>query len=429
MRKTVRIVCLLALGVGLAPAPAPAQGSAIPRELALDTALRLAWDRNPLLHAAASAVEASEGDRLEASQRPNPAMTFESEGVPLFESTRPPWFDGQELTLRLDQEIETAGRRRLRAELADAGVAIARARWEDEWRRVALEVRRSYFAAVLAKADLAVAQVTLDEIDRVISVNRARLEQGEISGVDVRRLQVERLRFVDDVFAAQLALRNAKSALLALLNAPDLALDFDVTEPLAPLPGRGRAPTSEPALAQAMAVRPDLAALRLELEQADTETRLQRARRTPNVTVGGGYTRVLGANAVVFGVTVPLRIFNRNQGGVARAEAEGRRAAQLTDAAATRVRLDVQQALNALDVSAARVDYIEREYLRNAEQTRDTVLASYRLGAADLIDLLDSQRGFRDTVRTYNRALYEYQLSVFQLDAATGAAPGQPEEQ
>jgi cobalt-zinc-cadmium efflux system outer membrane protein len=295
MRKTVRIVCLLALGVGLAPAPAPAQGSAIPRELALDTALRLAWDRNPLLHAAASAVEASEGDRLEASQRPNPAMTFESEGVPLFESTRPPWFDGQELTLRLDQEIETAGRRRLRAELADAGVAIARARWEDEWRRVALEVRRSYFAAVLAKADLAVAQVTLDEIDRVISVNRARLEQGEISGVDVRRLQVERLRFVDDVFAAQLALRNAKSALLALLNAPDLALDFDVTEPLAPLPGRGRAPTSEPALAQAMAVRPDLAALRLELEQADTETRLQRARRTPNVTVGGGYTRVLGA--------------------------------------------------------------------------------------------------------------------------------------
>jgi cobalt-zinc-cadmium efflux system outer membrane protein len=422
-------VCLLALGVGLAPAPAPAQGSAIPRELALDTALRLAWDRNPLLHAAASAVEASEGDRLEASQRPNPAMTFESEGVPLFESTRPPWFDGQELTLRLDQEIETAGRRRLRAELADAGVAIARARWEDEWRRVALEVRRSYFAAVLAKADLAVAQVTLDEIDRVISVNRARLEQGEISGVDVRRLQVERLRFVDDVFAAQLALRNAKSALLALLNAPDLALDFDVTEPLAPLPGRGRAPTSEPALAQAMAVRPDLAALRLELEQADTETRLQRARRTPNVTVGGGYTRVLGANAVVFGVTVPLQIFNRNQGGVARAEAEGRRAAQLTDAAATRVRLDVQQALNALDVSAARVDYIEREYLRNAEQTRDTVLASYRLGAADLIDLLDSQRGFRDTVRTYNRALYEYQLSVFQLDAATGAAPGQPEEQ
>jgi cobalt-zinc-cadmium efflux system outer membrane protein len=429
MRKTVRIVCLLALGVGLAPAPAPAQGSAIPRELALDTALRLAWDRNPLLHAAASAVEASEGDRLEASQRPNPAMTFESEGVPLFESTRPPWFDGQELTLRLDQEIETAGRRRLRAELADAGVAIARARWEDEWRRVALEVRRSYFAAVLAKADLAVAQVTLDEIDRVISVNRARLEQGEISGVDVRRLQVERLRFVDDVFAAQLALRNAKSALLALLNAPDLALDFDVTEPLAPLPGRGRAPTSEPALAQAMAVRPDLAALRLELEQADTETRLQRARRTPNVTVGGGYTRVLGANAVVFGVTVPLQIFNRNQGGVARAEAEGRRAAQLTDAAATRVRLDVQQALNALDVSAARVDYIEREYLGNAEQTRDTVLASYRLGAADLIDLLDSQRGFRDTVRTYNRALYEYQLSVFQLDAATGAAPGQPEEQ
>ena len=124
-----------------------------------------------------------------------------------------------------------------------------------------------------------------------------------------------------------------------------------------------------------------------------------------------------------FAVTVPLQIFNRNQGGVARAEAERRRAAQLAEAASTQVRLDVQQALNAMELNAARVDYIEREYLQNAEQTRQTVLASYRLGAATLIDFLDAQRAFRDTVRTYNRALYEHRLSLFQLAAAVGAAP------
>lgn len=291
-------------------------------------------------------------------------------------------------------------------------------------------MRRAYFGAVLAKAELAVAQATLDEIDQVISLTRARLAQGEISGVEVRRLQMERLRFVDDVFAAQLALRNAKSALLALLNAPDLAAAFDVTEPLAAPAGATRAPDRRAVEAQAIAGRPDLSAARRAVQQADTQTRLQRALRSPNITVGGGYRRDFGSDAVVFGVTLPLQIFNRNQGGVATADAERRRAAYLTEAAAIQVRLDVQRALNAVEVSATRVAYIEREYLQNAEQTRETVLASYRLGAADLIDFLDAQRAFRDTVRTYNRALYEHRISLFELAAATGQpAVPTPEEQ
>jgi len=84
------------------------------------------------------------------------------------------------------------------------------------------------------------------------------------------------------------------------------------------------------------------------------------------------------------------------------------------------VLLDVQQAINAVDVAAARVEYIEREYLTPSRESRDIVTAAYRLGSADLIDLLDAQRAFRDTLRTYNRALYERRVSLFQLAAATG---------
>jgi cobalt-zinc-cadmium efflux system outer membrane protein len=125
---------------------------------------------------------------------------------------------------------------------------------------------------------------------------------------------------------------------------------------------------------------------------------------------------------VVFGVTVPLPLSNRNQGGVARAEAERRQAANLATATATGVLLEVQQAVNAVDVSRARVTYIEREYLTPSRESRDIVLAAYRLGTADLIDFLDAQRAFRDTLRTYNRALYEQRLGLFQLAAATGGA-------
>jgi cobalt-zinc-cadmium efflux system outer membrane protein len=313
------------------------------------------------------------------------------------------------------------------------GVTSAEATFQDQQRRLELDVRRSYFGVVLAKADVEVAQVALDEIDKVITLNRARNQQGEISGGEVRRIQVERLRFVDDLFNAQLALRNARSTLLALLNASDLGVEFDVTESLAPNPSTSSIAQTPPVAAldvaalrtQALALRPDLQAAQRDVQRADTETQLQRALRTPNVTVGGGYRRDFGSNAVVFGVTVPLPFSNRNQGGVARADAERRQAANLAAAAATTVLLDVQQALNAADVSRARVQYIEREYLTPARESRDIVLASYRLGSADLIDFLDAQRAFRDTLRTYNRALYDQRVSLFQLASASGGASTQ----
>ncbi len=417
-------------------ASAYGQELVIPPRLTLEEALRLAQERNPNLAAARNAVEVAEAGRIDARIRPNPAVSFGSEGYPLFEPSRPSFINNQELTLRFDQEIELAGRRRLRTEAAEVGVSAAQATFRDQERRLAFEVRRAYYAVVLAKADLEVARVALDEIDKVISLNRARYQHGEISGGELRRIQVERLRFVDDQFAAELAWRNARSSLLALFNAGDLAAEFDVVESLNPADSPAPRPQAPPRAAtgpdtatlraQALAARPDLLAAQREVQRADTETRLQRALRTPNVTVGGGYKRDLGVNAVVFGLTVPLPLFNRNLGGVARAEAERRQAANRAAATATGVLLDVQQAINAIDVARARVDYIEREYLKPSRESRDIVLASYRLGTADLIDFLDAQRAFRDTARTYNRALYEERISTFALAAALGTPTIQP---
>lgn len=403
----------------------------VPARLSLEEALRLASERNPNLAAARNSVEIAEAQRIDARLRPNPAVSFESAGYPLFESARPSFGNNQELTFRFDQEIELAGRRRLRTQAAEGGISTAEAAFQDQRRRLEFDVRRGYFGVVLAKADLEVARTALEEIDRVIGLNRARYEQGEISGGELRRIQVERLKFVDDVFGSQLALRNARSALLALFNAPDLSVEFDVVETLnvaeSTTPGPP-GPLAPPPLdaaslrAQALSLRPDLLAAQRAEERAETETRLQRALRTPNLTVGGGYRRDFGTNAVVFGVTVPMPFSNRNQGGVARADAERRQAVNLATAAASSVLLDVQQAINAADISRERVTYIEREYLTPSRESRDIVLASYRLGTADLIDFLDAQRAFRDTLRTYNRALYDQRLGLFQLTAATGGS-------
>jgi cobalt-zinc-cadmium efflux system outer membrane protein len=269
----------------------------------------------------------------------------------------------------------------------------------------------------------------------VIALNRARLQQGEISGAELRRLQVERLRFVEDVFAADLAVKNARSALLALLNAPTLDQPLELTDGLKATPAEATgtlaagpvdAPGAPRLLAQALGLRPDVLAARNDQVQAETSTRLQRALRTPNITVGGGYQNNFGSDGVAFGVTVPLPFFNRNEGGIARADAERRAADARAAATATAVRLEVQRALNAVETNTARVEYIEREYLTNAQESRDIVLESYRLGVANLIDFLDAQRAFRDTQRTYNRALFDQRVSLFELAAAVGRPDGQP---
>ena len=432
MRNTVRDIATCVAVCVVFVSPSRAQDAAIPSQLTLADAVRISLERNPGLAATRNGVEIAEANRLDLSRRPNPALTVESEGYPLFESNRPAFFNNQDLTVRFDQEIELAGRRGLRTQAGDLSVEAARARFDNERRLLTLQVQRVYFQAVLAKADRDVSNASLEEIDRALVLNRARFEQGETSGGDVRRLQVERLRFVDDVFAAELALRNARSALLVLLNVADLGQNFDVVEtldvstPADPLAGLANvALGGAPFVADAIARRPDVAAAQRELARTETETRLQRALRTPNVTAGGGYRRSFGTNAVVFGATVPLPLFNRNQGGVARAEAELRQATNLALVTEAGVRLEVQQALNAVAINRERVDYIQREHLTNARESRDIVEASYRLGAADLIDFLDAQRAFRDTLRTYNRALYEQRISMFDLAAAAALPAAQ----
>ncbi len=432
-------VLYCAVGILGAP-PSDAQEVVVPAQLSLSQAVTTALERNPALAAVRSEVDIAAGNLVAASQRLNPALTIDSSGYPYTQTNRTAANNNREVSVRIDQEIEFAGRRSLRTRAAQAGVDTASARLEDARRLLTLEVQRAYFQAVLATADRDVARASLDEIDRALGLNKARFEQGEISGGELRRLHVERLRFVDDVFAAELALRNARSALLALMNVTALGQTFEVIEPLAASPATA-VPTAPgivsavlpaaiggeaPLLAaEAVARRPDVLAAQSEVLRADTETRLQRALRTPNLTLGGGYSRNSGTHAILVSATVPLPFFSRNQGGVQRAEAERQQAASRARSLELRVRLDVQQAANAVDVNRERVQHIEREYLTTARESRDIIQASYRLGAADLIDFLDAQRAFRDTVRTYNRALYDQRLSLFELDAAvatTGAS-------
>ena len=417
------LLCIaIVLGAIRIQAQEQGEGSDIPSALTLGNAVHLAVDRNPTLAAAKNEIQAAEGDRVAASKRLNPAFSLQFEDFPI--NTHPgPFFDVQEITSRVDYEIERGGRRKLRTEAASQALTAQKLAYEDQTRLMRLEVERVFYQTILAKSNLEAAELILDQVERTISLNQVRYREGEISALELNRIEVEKLKFQDDVFQADLALRNAKSSLLALLNAPDLSRDVDVVGAL-PVnyqnhePGLPpQAPISE-LIGMALKQRPDIAARVEERRRADTETRLQRALRSPNITVGGGYKRNLTDNTVVFGVTIPLKIFNRNEGEIMRADAEQMRAVNLVAAVQKDVQLDVQKAQNAVEINRQRVEYIRTQQLKRAEEASQVTFQSYNLGGATLIEYLDAQRTYRDALRIYNQALFDERLSLYELSSS-----------
>ena len=256
----------------------------------------------------------------------------------------------------------------------------------------------------------------------MIGLNRTRFEQGEISELELTRIEVERLRFADDAFQARLEVRNAKATLLALLYAPDLGADLQILGDLTKTPKLDIQPDASPAEMYriASAVRPDLRGALAEMDRSAAQNRFQRAIASPNITVGGGYKRNGPDNSLVVGITIPLPVSDRNQGGILRSEAEIRRAGNLAAAARNQIELEIRQAYNAFQVNRERVEYIRSQQLGQAEKASEVTRAAYRLGGAPLMDYLDAQRRYRDTMRVFNQALFDERLSRFALAAAIG---------
>jgi outer membrane protein, heavy metal efflux system len=398
----------------------------VPEQLDLRKAIEVAIANNPQLKAFRNEIEIAEAERVDASKRLNPAFSTYFEDYRLFHSDMGPFFQTQEITVRLDQEIETAGKRRLRTQAVELRTQAQKAEYDNARRTLILEVRRAYFQSVLAQTNLEVAEAVIQEIDRVIELNRARFEKGDISGVELKRVEVERLKFMDDVFAARLALINAKNTLLALLGLPPADVSFRLSGVLTLEPKAADSDGIPPVLTlpdlerQAFAKRPDLMASMFEQERADTETLHQRALRSPNITLTGGYKRNLLDNTVVFGITFPLKLFNRNEGGIARAAAEKARSENMAAYTRQQILLDIRKAHNAVEINRQRVAYIEKESITKADESRQIVLAAYRLGEIDLINLLDAERAYRETRKIHLQALYDYRMSLYELGSSIG---------
>ena len=237
--------------------------------VAVDDALRIALQQNPTVRAQQAALTSTKAGEVSAALRPNPSMNF------LAEQFRP----GQsqqdtQYTVNVGQPIELGGKRGRRIDSAKAATQVAGYQLEDVRRQVTLQVKSAFAGALIAREQLALAQENVKTLDDTERIQRLRAEKGDISELELLRIQVQRFTFERDAADARQALAAAKIALRAAAGAQAIAEEFEVVGEL----GFKDVSLDKSALMRrALDNRPDLRAAEADRERARADHRLARA--------------------------------------------------------------------------------------------------------------------------------------------------------
>jgi cobalt-zinc-cadmium efflux system outer membrane protein len=380
-----------------------------------------ALERNLALLAQRYEISIAEARQLQARLRPNPRLNVENNFLDVFGANSGP---GQapagpaETDTVVFFEIETAGKRRLRTEVARQAAASAREAFLDARRTLILEVQNAYLDLVLARENVRTLRDILQTFENLVKINKTRYEAGEIARVELLRSEVAALQFHNQLRQGELRARQEAVRLQRLMGRPAPAADFDVAAELRrDEPAKG----VEELVAAALAARPDLAALRRELERLDAEVRLQRALALPNVDFGFShhkqYIGPFPGQTAGFRFEIPLPLLNRNQGEIERARQEREQAAARVRALEQQIRAEAASAWEQHLTARQLLESIEKEMIAQAVRVRDIIQFSYRRGEASFIDLLDAQRTLSEAMRGYNEARVEYARTLYLLDA------------
>src|SRR5439155_1024614 len=304
-----------------------------------------------------------------------------------------------------------------------AAKRVAEAQLADAVRRLKLDVAVAAIDVLEAKAKLRLARENLDMLSRLVELNERRLTSGALPPLEVTRSRVAMLQYRGSVKAAELTVAQSRLKLQTLVGrgAGDRLVDVD--EPLGPTPSA--TPADLTALqAAARTYRPDVRALQSDQARTQSDLRLQIAQGRVDYTVGAEYRRQQGVNgtgnSAGFFVSVPLPIFNRNQGEIARAEAGQTKAGRSLAALETNVAGEVASAYQEFESARLLLAEMERDLLQPAADARATTTYVYQAGATSLLDVLDAQRAFNDTMDTYYSAQAAYRRAEARLTLVAG---------
>ena len=411
-RIVVAVCCLALLGAGAAVHAQERLSS-----LTLEQALRLASETNPNVRAKEFELKAVGAGEITAGLRPNPTANFLAEQFGGASSA-----SQTQYTINIGQPIELGGKRQRRIDSATAQTKVTAHELADLRRQIDFQVKKTFTDILVAKDALALSEQNLSALDEREKIQRLRAEKGDLSGLELLRIQVQRFAFERDAADARQALRAAKIGLRSLIGADKVTDDFDAA---GSLELRQSSYTQSELYRRALDTRPDIRAAEAARNKAKADINLAKANAWWDVTPQVEYQRIGPDNTIGFGFGLPLRIFDRNQGEIARTRADALRVDAVRDAVVIRALSEVDTALAAVDTERGKVEVLRDTYLPKAKQARETVEFAYRRGGVSLLDYLDAQRTYRETALQYLQALGNYQTAIYLLEAAVGAPLGQ----
>jgi len=392
----------------------------------------LNWDQikqkfeagNPTLKAAKMGIDESRAAEITAYLRPNPDFSVTADGFQITKNAgvwRP--LSGVVETPGISYLHERQNKRELRRDQAKETTTIAESSYLDQERGLVFTLRSAFVQTLQAKAILQNARANLDYWDKELGVNRARLMAGDIAQVDLDRLELQRIQFESDFENALVSLRTAKIQLLMLLNDRTPLEQFDVT---GPFDFRQEIRPLSEFRTIALEGRPDLkvAIQNVDLAKITHDLAVANGSTDPTYSIWWSNNPSFAnpfANETIGGsISIPLRIFDRNQGEKERTQIDITRNQRLRDAAEAQVFNDVDSAYFTLVQNVNLLRPFKTRYLKLASDTRDRVSFSYENGGSSLLDYLDAEKSYRDTSLSYLNLIGSYLTAAAQMNMAVG---------
>jgi len=419
MQQIIRRVCVAALLAAGFTSQARAQ-----KALTWDEVRARFEANNPTLLADKVSIDESKAQQITAYLRPNPQLTLSADGTQIA-PRKGVWepFRGTYETPGISYLHERQHKRELRLESAQKGTLIAESNHADLERTLLFDLRGAFVSTLQAKVVLQLTKDNLAYYDNVLDISRTRFSVGDIAQIDLDRLELQRVQYESDVQSAEVNLRTAKIQLLTLLNdrTPieqiDVVGPFDFNDQLMPRDDFRKI---------ALDTRPDLKAALEAVDKAQTDHKLAVANGSTDPILSAWYTHnssnnnPFGINTLGVSVSIPLRIFDRNQGEKLRTQLDIDRNEKLTGAAQALVFSDVDSAYAVVNSNVILLQPYKAKYLQQAVRVRDTVFFAYQHGGASLVDFLNAQSEYRTVELSYVNLIGSYLTAAAQLNLAVG---------
>ena len=422
--RKIGVHVVVTLALACAPISSAFAQSTGPTSITLDEAIQMALQHNHNMLAARTTIQQSEAEETTANLRPNPTLFADWEYLPLGSPSKqnPNLYPGvstndylknnTEADIGLSYLIERGKKRQHRLQAARDITAQTRSLVADNERGLTFNTASLFVNAQLAESALELADKDLKSFQKTVDLGELRYNKGAISEDDYLKIKLQLLQFETDYQQAELAKVQALSDLRQLLGYESVSADYDVAGPFDYQPLKGNL---EDFQLKALQNRPDLRAAQQGVTAARSQYELQRAIGKQDVTVQGNYSHVNGINAANFLGSIPLPIFNRNQGEIARTRIAITQAQEQEKATNGQALTDVRDAYEGLRVNDRIVQLYRSGYLDVAQKDRDIAEYAYQRGAVSLLDFLDAERNYRATQLAYRQALASYLLALEQM--------------